>query len=213
MASQTVSAIIQRRIARLAARFNADAQPPLVAVADVAQAAATFAYGGGRVEPLAGFEGRAVVWRRDTPDDSSVWAHPADPHRAIFASFIETAYGAVDWTGFSAFDVDHVFNKARAPAGHFLLLEAIPLGDNRSHGGGFERTNTASTIEKATAGREYRKLTFVSVLKLAGLKPPRALDDRERINPARDWLVRNGWSAREVEDAIETLLTKAAWRK
>jgi len=214
MARTPVGDVLRRRSERIARRFHDAIAPPLLLARDLTAVVGLNAHGGGALEPLPfREEGRALVWRKPNADDTSLWVRAGDPaYRDAFCTFLEHVYGAgaIDLTHFDDYDVDHLFNRANALADDFLRVEGIASSINRSHGAGFERLNTHSTIAVAQRHRkEQRLMTFVSVLKVAGLKAPRSTTDTARLQPIYAFLLPNGWPRAVVDDAIADLLGKA----
>lgn len=215
---RTIADIVRSRSQALLRRFHSDSAPPLTAAAGLADKVGLGSYGGGALEilPSPGAQAAAIrIWRAPNPDDCALWLPRSyTGWRARYFSFIERIYGTVDMAGAAAFDVDHLFNKARAPAGFLIRVEAIPAWVNRIHGATFERLDSASAIQLArrASARDHRKMTFVSALKLAGLAPPRACDDRARMAAAVGYFIARGWSREDVEQSLRNLLQVAEAR-
>lgn len=214
MPGMRIDALSRQRASALARRFHKDLVPPLVVARDLPVVAALKSHGGGTVEKLAAYPDKAWVWRLPNVDDCSVWARRRDERitRKIFEAFIEELYGKVDYNVPGSYQVDHVYNKANAPIDYFIRLEIIPQRINGQHGGGFERRNTSSTIEIANRNSEQGLMTFVMMLKIAGIAPPSSTEDTGQMAVVRHYFLQNGWHGQQIDQAIEALLTKAAWR-
>ncbi len=126
---------------------------------------------------------------------------------------MQELYGDVHYGDRRLYPVDHVYNHANAPHDWYIRLEIIPRRTNSQHGGGFERKNTNSIIEIENRNRAHQsKMTFMMMLKIAGLPPPRSTDDTGRMNVARHYFLQNGWTAQQIDNALRSLLDKAAVR-
>jgi hypothetical protein len=212
MTARSIHTIARARSATLIEHFHSDMMPPVVATRDIESLALTVTYGGGTVENLAG-ESEGIIWRFSAADDSSLWVRPNfDRYRAVYKQFIEKIYGSVDWDGFEIYDVDHLFNRARAfDTSTLLRVEAVAKSVNRQHGFSFERSNSKSDIEKAN-GRDGRKLTFISVLKLAGINAPRSMDDHKGVLAVENYLMSHGWKKADIDLSLTSLFEKARHR-
>ncbi len=214
MAGIKIDEVSRRRAAALARRFHKDFVPPLVIARDLPTVAALNSHGGGTVERFKAFPEKAWIWRRTNIDDSSVWVRPRDKAktRDIFLAFIEELYGEVDYNVPRKYQVDHIHNQANASKDHYIRLEIIPQRINAQHGAGFERRNTHSTIEIAKRGDDEGLMTTIMLLKIAGIAPPRSIDDKVQMSVIRHYFLQQGWPLKEIDQAVATLLTIADWR-
>lgn len=150
--------------------------PPVVAIDGTHVLGAT--YGGP--------EGRATQWlsldsacggamiQRSEGGVQSLWVDPArEDYVDLFRTFL-AEHARVDHRDLSVrYDVDHLYNAARARNFGYKLVRLFPIlsAINRSHGAGYEKAMTASDIGRR---RKVMKLMDeVSTMKFFGLKSPR----------------------------------------
>lgn len=211
--SLPIRTLLDQRASELARQFHRTFVPPLVQAQNLRQMIKLHSHGGGTIAELP--ESKGLVWSKTTNHTSSIWVRADDGnYRDTFRKFIDATYDAVDWTDFAQFDVDHLYNKANAMPTDWLRIEGIAGGINKSHGASFERRNTGSTIEIANrASSEQGLMTFVVLMKIAGLKAPRKISDTQRMAPISAYFQSNGWPKKEIDDAVGALLEKSRWRR
>ncbi|WP_342077666.1 hypothetical protein [Yoonia sp. SS1-5] len=211
----TLSDILTARCRTLLNKFHLDDVPPLTATDDLEGKLTVTPYGGGTLRALPGRRG-PVIWDQSGPHGSSLWVPKSyEAYRAAFFDFIALVYGPdVDMAGKDLYDVDHIFNRARAPQGFFVRVEAVVSEINQSHGRTFEKTNTNSLVELArrSNGKDHRKMTFISALKLANLDPPRNANDAEQIAAITQYFTQNGWPPFLITQALDNLIEVAQRR-
>lgn len=202
--------IVRGRAERLIRQFHQGTIPPILAH-DLKDAGLQAVHAGGRVEPLAGVLD-AWVWRFPAdPWRSSVWVPGwRENYKAAYLAFLRVVHN-VDATDLPmGYDVDHIYNRAGAAPHNLIRVEAVQSGVNRSHGAGFEKRASGSPITAARIARsgQIRNLSFVSVLKLAGIASPlvgsarNAKDRREKII---SYLTQNGWTREEIAVGLNNL--------
>ena len=213
MTINSVHTIVRDRNEALIRHFNNDMMPPSIATHDIDALALTQTYRGGTVRPLSEERSAGFVWLFPNPNDSSLWVRAGSSnYRSSYKSFISQSYGEVDWTGFELYDVDHLFNRARAFAPQTLLrVEAVDKDVNRQHGASFERTNTSSSVEQGNA-RDMRKMTFISVLKLASINAPRDENDTQALQLIEQYFVNRGWQREAIKQSISGLMSASRRR-
>ncbi|PZW40084.1 hypothetical protein C8P66_12553 [Humitalea rosea] len=93
-----------------------------------------------------------------------------DNYLATYKSFLKKHHGLGDVP--SGYDVDHLFNRARAiDLGlGFVRMVLLGPGENRSHGAGYEASRTKGGIGRP--GRE-RGIDEIMLMKLCGIRSPR----------------------------------------
>lgn len=100
-----------------------------------------------------------------------LWLRPEDDnYKATYEAFLRRHYSiAIMPTGY---DVDHLFNRARASELKLAYVRMVLLGpgENRSHGAGYEKSRTKGGIGKS--GRE-RGIDEIMLMKLCGVRSPR----------------------------------------
>ncbi len=104
----------------------------------------------------------------------SLWIDPAlDNYVDLFRTFLEQ-HAKVDHSDLSVrYDVDHLYNAARARNFGYKLVRLfpIPASINRSHGAGYEKAMTAADVGRR---RKVMKLMDeVSTMKFFGIRSPR----------------------------------------
>lgn len=100
-----------------------------------------------------------------------LWLRPEDEgYRATYEAFLQRHYNIPMMP--SGYDVDHLFNRARASDLNLMFVRMVLLGpgENRSHGAGYEKSRTSGGIGKP--GRE-RGLDEIMLMKLCGIRSPR----------------------------------------
>lgn len=207
----SVHAIIQARNADLIRRFREDMLPPHAALTDLAGAPSNPALGGGEIEALPGRRG-PKIWRKATDHETSLWVPPAyGAYRAAFFDFLRHVYGTVDMTDALSYDVDHLFNRARASPNAMIRVEGVLAGINRSHGAGYEKTAGAGPVAQArqTDMRPFTKVEFISILKVLGLEAPTSAQDRPRMDRIRAESRRLGFPPDIIEAGISNMLAIA----
>ena len=86
----------------------------MVAVRSLADLENHLVHGPARIEEISPADLKAAVLWRYTPDRHSLWVRARySSYRSVHRRFIDSVYEGVDWAGFSAFDVDHLLNRAR----------------------------------------------------------------------------------------------------
>ena len=209
MPTQSIHAIVRERADALIAAFHTDMLPTVIATRDLPGLAWLSGAGSASVERLDAAKDSAMIWRRATPALSSLWIRKSRrDYREAYLRFVEMVHGANDRTGFSLYEIDHLFDNARAFDDATLLrVEAIPLRVNRPPGTAPERHNFHA--HWAAAGlRDARKMSFAGVLKLAGHVAPVSPDDTAQIAAVRAAFAAKGWAGDAVDAALATMLGK-----
>ncbi len=100
-----------------------------------------------------------------------LWLPPEDEHyRDVYGQFLDAYHGVKE--PMTGFDVDHLFNRARAIAMRLKFVRMVLLGpgENRSHGASYEAARTKGGV--GTEGLE-RGIDEVTLMKLCGVRSPR----------------------------------------
>ena len=100
-----------------------------------------------------------------------LWLRPEDNgYQTKYKSFLEQHHGVK--TIPSGYDVDHLFNRARAIDLGLSYVRMVVLGpgENRSHGAAYEKSRTGGHI--GTPGNQ-RGIDEVMLMKLCGIRSPR----------------------------------------
>lgn len=187
------------------------AVPPVVAVRALADLENHLVHGPARIEEISRADLKAAILWRDIPDRHSLWVRAKySNYRSAYRRFIDSAYEGVDWAGFSAFDVDHLLNRARINRLDFYLrVEAVAKEINQQHGRTVEKASGKNPRERATLKAE-RPLTALSILKLAGIPAPSGPQDLAAIARARSFLVGSQrWPEPLAEMALQNMLHSA----
>jgi len=179
--------------------------PPIVAVRDAQTLRGYWEVRQDQKVGFARFEDREDAYVQSGPCGVSLWLDPAaDGYRASYGRFLKAHWGATqDLTG-SGYDVDHVYNRARAIHYGYRLVRMllVKAGPNRAHGSGYEKPLGAR--EKRRFAKIMKLLDGMSELKVVGLPPIRnGLLLPEHREAAELAAKHYGIS---VEEAIRTLL-------
>lgn len=100
-----------------------------------------------------------------------LWLRPEDDaYREKYMKFLDRQHGVKTLP--SGFDVDHLFNRARAIDLGLTHVRMVLLGkgENRSHGAGYEKARTVGGI--GTRGNQ-RGIDEITLMKLCGIRSPR----------------------------------------
>jgi hypothetical protein len=175
MATDGFAEIISRLQAALLAEVAHTAGlPPIVAVKDIDELRA---FWGRRL--AAGVRFTRLAERADAvvqigPHGASLWMDPAAAdYRAAYGSFLLRHCGHAAALKGSGYDVDHVYNRARAI--HYgyrhVRMFLVRADANRAHGRGYEQGIGAA--EKDRFAKAMKHLDAMSELKVLGLPPVR----------------------------------------
>jgi hypothetical protein len=124
---------------------------------------------GVRFEP---FEGRADADVQIGPAGAALWMDPVpDGYRAVFGRFLRAHWGVTASLAGSGFDVDHVYNRARAKAYGYARVRMFLVRDvvNRDHGRSYEKQIGAA--ERRRHVKIMKLLDGMSELKTLGIPP------------------------------------------
>src|SRR6185312_1317054 len=124
------------------------------------------------IEPFPGNETtKGFVQHCPSLNYKFLWLRPEDDdYKAKYEAFLERHHGINTMP--SGYDVDHLFNRARAINLGLSYVRMVLLGpgENRSHGAGYEKSRTAGHI--GTPGNQ-RGIDEIMLLKLCGIRSPR----------------------------------------
>lgn len=199
------SVIAERRSDALRKWFHTREMPPVIAIIERRSLKEHPTEGGGDFEKLGRRRERNVyVWKKGDPESSSLWVLSSySSYRSAYKAFIRSLYGQVDFTDFDQFHVDHLFAKGQRRAhAKYVRVEAVPKGTNMQHGFTVESDQAKQKTRKR---RSHDHMSFLSVLKLMGLRAPRGPDDHAQIKKISRALEKDGWDRKEVEQALLTL--------
>ncbi len=210
MPTTSIHAIVRERADALIAAWHSDMLPTVIATRDLPGLAWLSGAGSASVERLDPAKDSAMIWRRATPALSSLWIRKSRrDYREAYLRFIEQVHGPNDRTGFSLYEIDHLFDHARAFDDATLLrVEAVPLRVNRPPGANLERHNFHAHWAAANP-QDARKMTFAGVLKLAGYSAPASADDAAQIAAVRAVFIAKGWTGDAVDAALAGVVGKA----
>jgi len=114
--------------------------------------------------------GQAVV--QHGPAGAVLWMNPhANTYRSVFNRFLRTFWGSTQDLTRSGFDVDHVYNRARAKHYGYGLVRMFLVRDviNREHGRTYEKGIGAA--EKNRFVKIMKLLDGMTELKVVGVPP------------------------------------------
>lgn len=100
-----------------------------------------------------------------------LWLDPDDDgYKTKYEAFLARHYDIKVMPG--GYDVDHLFNRARAIGLKLSYVRMVLLGpgENRSHGAGYEKSRTQGQI--GTPGNQ-RGIDEITLMKLCGIRSPR----------------------------------------
>ena len=141
-----------------------------------------------------------------------LWLRPEDDdYLTTYKAFLKRHHGIGHMP--KGYDVDHLFNRARASGLGLSFVRMILLkpGENRSHGAGYESSRTKGGIGKT--GRE-RGIDEIMLMKLCGIRSPRKnrpFSPEMAAHMARIAAL-FGMSPLEIESNIRDLMEVAAFR-
>jgi hypothetical protein len=116
--------------------------------------------------------GRADAVVQIGPCGASLWMDPAATgYRDAYARFLRDHWGAKEGLGGSGYDVDHVYNRARALhyGYRFVRMFLVRAEANRAHGRSYEKQIGA--VEAKRKAKIMKLLDGMSELKVLGLPP------------------------------------------
>ena len=165
------------------------------------------------IRPFPGADpARGFVQLCPSLDSAFLWLPPADDaYRDHYRAFLAAFHGVRALT--ADYDVDHLFNRARAIELGLPFVRMILLGpgENRSHGAGYEAGRTRAGINR---GGRQRGIDDVMLMKLCGIRSPR---QNQPLSPEMLAHVARiaalfGLPPQEVERNIRELMAIAAHR-
>ena len=118
------------------------------------------------------FEQRTDALVQSGPCGSVLWMDPVSTdYRATFGRFLKANWGATTDLTNSGYDVDHLYNRARAKQyGYRLVRMFLVVGDvNRDHGRSYEKQ--IGNAERNRFVKIMKLLDGMSELKALGLPP------------------------------------------
>jgi hypothetical protein len=150
-----------------------------------------------------------IVSRAGDPDrNASVWVTASyTGYRTAYIGFLNYVYGTqATTTDLSGYDVDHLLNRARSPAGAgYIRIEAVSSAVNQAWGRLFEKA-ASNPAFFANQNRLRRTLSWTICAKLANQFPPSGPDDGGGINRLVAYFQTLGMSAIEAREGLASML-------
>lgn len=148
--------------------------PPIVAVLNLGILTDFWGRRATNSASFAAFEGRTDAFVQNGPCGQMLWMDPVSTdYRATYGRFLKAYWGATTDLTNSGYDVDHLYNRARAKQyGYHLVRMMLVVGDvNRDHGRSYEKQIGAA--ERNRHVKIMKLLDGMSELKALGLPPIR----------------------------------------
>lgn len=210
--SGTLSAILDRQRAGLLAESQCMSRIPVIVAAldrDVLeQYWKNYPRHGVRFDSF-GDDGRAVI--QHGPAGAVLWMNPhADNYRSVFQRFLKEFWGLTQALAHSGYDVDHVYNRARAKHyGYRLVRMFLVRGAiNQEHGRSYEKQIGAA--EKNRFVKIMKLLDGMSELKVVGVPPvTNGLLLPQHHEAARRAAAHYGISHEAALDTLRAMLARA----
>lgn len=121
---------------------------------------------------FATFDDRADAVVQHGPCGDVLWMDPfSDAYRTVFGRFLKASWGTqADLTN-CGYDVDHVYNRARAKLYGYRLVRMFLVRGliNQEHGRSYEKQ--IGTVEQGRSVKIMKLLDGMSELKVLGLSP------------------------------------------
>lgn len=146
--------------------------PPIVAVLDFGVLRNFWAAHPNDAVSFGSFENRRDAVVQTGPCGPVLWMDPvSSDYRAVFGRFLKAHWGATTDLTHSGYDVDHLYNRARAKQyGYHLVRMFLVVGDiNRDHGRSYEKQ--IGSAERNRFVKIMKLLDGMSELKALGLPP------------------------------------------
>lgn len=158
--------------------------------------------------PDVGDDGGAIVRRPGAAlDRASLWVAGGADGRSAWLRFLEEAHGArASEAELDGWDIDHLLDRARAPMGCWVRVEAIPAQPNRRWAALFEAT---AGQEAPAVDPERRTMNWLICAKLAGKPPPTSPDDDAQLEHLVGFFASIGLEPERVRESILGMLHAA----
>lgn len=145
--------------------------------------------------------------------NTSLWVREGySGYRGAYIAFIKQVYDiTLTPQELTPYNVDHTLNRARAPLGRFVRVEAIPAGINQAWGRHFEAAASHERFERNQTA-ETRSMSWMIAAKLDGQWPPHGPADIGGINRiARAFGHRGqlGLTPQEIAEGLRNMLSHA----
>ena len=204
----TVESLITPERSELIRAFNQDLLPPVVAVDWIELLMETIPLKGEGLEPIKGVrQGNGYIWRYQGVTSCWVAAHYSG-YRGAYSKYLTQVFGFKGDVG-DEIDIDHLFNQGRGKKMAKGYLRVFPVSKviNRQHGSIFERRATSSEKERKMKTMHF--MSFIALLKVMGVKPPRDYNDTHGLNEAVTAICASGdWQRSDVEQSLLNLMTR-----
>jgi len=179
-----ISGVLKREQDALAIETRIAQCPPFVAVSDLAEVTRVPSqlrfHHPASLEKLPGAKGVAFIVTCPSLNSKVLWVGAAnDKYRDEYLTFLDSAYGISMTSLPPGYDVDHLYNRARAL--HYGLtyvrLALVRQAVNRSHGAAYEKDITRN--EAARERRHMKLMDEITSMKYFGFLSPLRDDPRE----------------------------------
>ena len=141
-----------------------------------------------------------------------LWLRPEDKgHLSKYKAFLRRFYDIHNIP--DCYEVDHLFNRARAIALNLSHVRMVLLGrrENRSHGAGYEKSRTAGRMGRSGNQRGIDEITLMKLCGIASPRKDRPLSS-EMLAHVQRMGAMFGLPPLEIEANLRELMAVAAFR-